>query len=211
MTANVSEVEKFYCKGDAISLNNKWIKWRRAFEIYLDAANIVTEKQKLASLLHSGGIDIQEIFYSFPNNTETSDGADNKVYKIAIKQFDNYFSPKQNFIYERHLFPQIKQHNKESFDKFLFRLKQQAAKCHFVNTDEHIIDQITDACNMEKLRQKILLLTNDEINLKNIIALGNNLEALNEQLNNFSVKKKKFNKRKRLELQKMLCVYDAEV
>jgi len=132
-------------------------KWKRTLQIFLIAANIKDEEAKRATLLHTGGLGLQEIFYNIPGAQE-SGGENEKVFEIAIQKLDEYFAPKQNKIYERHIFRLMKQEDGEKFEKFVVRLRNQAEKCKFSDTNEHIIDQITEKCNTKALRKKILLI-----------------------------------------------------
>lgn len=75
--------------------------------------------------------------------------------------------------------------------KFVVRLRGQAKKCKFNDANEHIIDQITEKCRINKLRKKILLMANETINLNTIIAETNALEAVTRQLEDFSRTKAK--------------------
>lgn len=159
MTSNLMSLDKFSCEGEQESLL-RWMKWKRAFNIYLTAADINDDKTKIATLLHTGGLEFQEIFYNIPGLHEE------KVYDTAITKLDNYFKPKHSIIYERHLFRSIKQEDGENFDKFLLKLRHQAERCMFSNADEHIICQITEKCKSNAFRKQILLLSNEEINLK---------------------------------------------
>lgn len=83
----------------------------------------------------------------------------------------------------------MKQEKGEKFDKFVQRLQYQAEKCSFTNTIENIIDQITEKCLLKELKQKIL--TNDNINLDNIIVEANKLEAVHRQIEQYSELQKK--------------------
>lgn len=109
------------------------------------------------------------------------------VYKVAFNKLDEYFSPKQSKIYERHLFRLIKQEEGEKFEKFLLRLRNQAGKCRFTNNDEHLIDQIVEKCNLTELRKKILS-AGDTITFDQIVIEANTLEAVGKQLENFNKK-----------------------
>lgn len=176
-------LEKFECEGEVGSVSVRWERWKRGLYIYLEAAGIDSEIKKRASLLHFGGHELQEIFYSIPGaNDEEGD-----LFSIAIQKLDEYFSPKQSKVYERHLFRQLKQLPDEKFEKFLVRLRHQASKCQFSNQDEQIIDQIVEKCNSEDLRKKILK-TGDSMTLNEIVTEANVLEALNRQLENFEKK-----------------------
>lgn len=173
-------MEKFSCEGDPESLHLKWVIWKRAFEIYLTAANIHEEKAKRATLLHTGGLQLQQIFYNIPGtNVEC-------LYETAIKKLDDYFMPKYSQIYQRHLFRKIQQKDGENFDIFLSKLRNQAEKCMFSNSEENIIDQILEKCQSNELRKTILLLSDEEINLDKIITIANTLESVTRHLHDFS-------------------------
>lgn len=184
MESDMCTLEKFTCDDTKESLSLKWRKWKRAFDIYTEAYNISTEKKKLVPMLHIGGLQLQEIFDSLPN-MNVADNTDENVYKNAIQKLDEYFAPKQNLIFERHLFRQMTQQHGEQFNQFLARLRHQAAKCMFSNEDEHIIDQVAEKSNMPELRKQLLLLTNNEISLNSIIAKANALESLSRQLQDY--------------------------
>lgn len=176
-------LDHFDCEGDPTSVGTRWEKWKRAFEIYLLAANVDTPVQKRATLLHVGGIALQEVYYNLPGaHAEVAEGVD--VYAIALKKLDGYFAPKQSRIYERYLFRLMKQEDGEQFERFLLRLRNQADKCQFHNKEEHIIDQITEKCRLVELRKKILE-CGDTITLDEIISKANALEVVARQLEQF--------------------------
>lgn len=81
-------------------------------------------RKKRATLLHMGGLSLQEDYYNIPgaHATDTEDD----VFEIAVKKLDEYFSPKQSRVYERHLFRLMKQEPWEKFEKFLIRLRHQS-------------------------------------------------------------------------------------
>lgn len=171
LMANIQYIEPFECEGESTSSGVRWERWKRALDIYLLAANIESDIRKRAVLLHSGGIVLQEIVYNIPGAiVEPAENID--VYTITIQKLDDYFAPKQSKVYERHIFRLLKQEPAEKFEKFLVRLRHQAAKCHFTAPDENLIDQITGKCSAEELRKKILI-TGDNITLQTIITEAN--------------------------------------
>lgn len=182
--ANLIAIQPFDCESEPSSEGTRWEKWLRSFEIYLDAANIDQPSKKRATLLHSAGSILQEVYYNLPGahvEPKDEEGNDIDVYKIAIQKLNEYFSPKQSKIYERHLFRLTKQEEGEKFEKFLVRLRNQASKCKFTNTEEHLIDQIVEKCTSVELKKKILSI-GDNVNLDSIIYEANALETVNRQL-----------------------------
>ncbi|XP_046964591.1 uncharacterized protein K02A2.6-like [Vanessa cardui] len=176
-------LEKFECEGDVGSVSIRWERWKRSLYIYIEAAGIDTELKKRASLLHFGGCELQEIFYSIPG-ANINDG---DLFNIAIQKLDEYFAPKQSKVYERHLFRLLKQETDEKFEKFLVRLRHQASKCQFADQEDHIIDQIVEKGRSDDLRKKILK-AGDKITLDEIVIEANVLEAIDRQLENFGQK-----------------------
>lgn len=77
--------------------------------IYLDATSIEEPRKRKATLLHFGGLGLQEIFYNLPGaNVDVPDDLGNDIFEIAISKLDEYFAPKQSKVYERHLFRLVK-------------------------------------------------------------------------------------------------------
>nr|CAI5850825.1 unnamed protein product [Callosobruchus analis] len=164
-----------------------WAKWKRALGIYLDAANIDNPSKKKATLLHVGGLGIQEIYYNLPG-AHVEPTEDNDVYEIALRKLEKYFAPKQSKVYERHIFRLLKQEPTEKFEKYLVRLRNQAEKCKYTNPEENIIDQIVEKCHLTDLRKKILTI-GDSITLEGIVMEANALESVSRQMEDFDGRK----------------------
>ncbi|KAG7303117.1 hypothetical protein JYU34_013146 [Plutella xylostella] len=183
MSSTALTLENFECDGDATSVVARWQRWKRALYIFLDASGTEKSEVKRAKLLHFGGFDLQEIYYNIPGaNAEPDNDVD--VFKVAIEKLDAYFAPKQSKIYERHVFRLMKQETGEKFEKFVVRLRQQAEKCQFHDSNENIMDQIAEKCSNIELRKKILK-TGDAITLDQIIMEANTLESVDKQLEEF--------------------------
>ncbi|XP_049880106.1 uncharacterized protein K02A2.6-like [Pectinophora gossypiella] len=189
MADHLPPPEKLDLEGDSVSVGLRWEKWKRSLQIYLEATEIASPQKKRAILLVLGGVGLQEIFYNLPGaSVEPANDID--VFDVAIKKLDEYFCPKQNKTYERHIFRLIKQEDGENFEKFLVRLRDQAAKCKFDKPEEHIIDQIIGKCASSELRKKVLTM-GDEAALDKIITVANTLEIVNHQLDSYEQRDKK--------------------
>lgn len=138
----IPPLEPLDYEGDPASIGLRWEKWKRGLELYLAATNVTLPEVKKATLLHMGGLSLQEIYYNIPETEAVGED----VFTVAVEKLDKYFSPKQSRIYERHLFRLVKQEAGEKFEKFLVRLRHQCSKCKFISPEEHIIDQITEKC-----------------------------------------------------------------
>ncbi|CAH2105722.1 unnamed protein product [Euphydryas editha] len=188
MSSNLPSLEKLDLEGDNASLGQRWEKWKRSLNIYLEATDITTPVKKRATLLLLGGSNLQEIFYNLPGaNVEPTNN--NNVFEIAIQKLNDYFTPKQSKVYERHVFRLIRQEEGEKFEKFIIRLRNQAEKCQFDKPEEHLIDQVTEKCLSTDLRKKILTI-GDSITLDKIITEANTLEVVNRQLEEYGQQNK---------------------
>lgn len=135
--ASIPVLESFDCTGDPTSVGVRWEKWKRAVELFLLASNINNPVKQKATLLHCRGLALQEIYYNLPgSSTETSSEETANVYQNIIKKLDEHFFPQSSNVFKRHLFRLIKQEPQEKFDKFILRLRNQAAKCGFTNVEE---------------------------------------------------------------------------
>ena len=138
-------------KGEPTTLSVRWKWWKRAFHLYVASKGVTNQAQKVALLLHSGGMDLQEIFYTLAPEDEAQNNLDN-----CLTVLDNYFTPKVNVPFERHEFRQLAQLQGETTDQFVCRLRQKAVSCEFDKLDEAIRDQLIEKCRDPELRRKFL-------------------------------------------------------
>ena len=70
---------------------------------------------------------------------------------------DNYFLPKVNILYERHLFSNMKLDQNETVDQFITRLRVRGDNCDFGDKlSESIVQQVVNECQSHKLRVKLI-------------------------------------------------------
>ena len=157
--------------------SGRWRRWRRSFEYYIEARGTVDPARKKALLLHTAGINVQDIFETL---TLPAAGDRDDEYSVAIRALDDYFLPQTNIPYERHCFRQLQQDNNETVDQFVTRLRQQADLCNFAEQkDEHIRDQFIDKCKSDILRRQ--LLEKREVTLANALEIARAKEAAEKQ------------------------------
>ena len=95
---------------------------------------------------------------------------------------DDYFVPKANVPFERHLFRQIVQESEETVDQFVCRLRQRAINCEFgENENDYIRDQVIDKCYSSKLRRKFLE-KERTLTLDDLLRIARSQEAVDRQL-----------------------------
>ena len=147
---DVASLPSFNPKEDPKTLAARWKLWKRSFKLYLVAKGVTRDEQKTALLLNTGGLNLQELYYTLVS------GADIRPFTESIELLDNYFAPRLNIPFERHRFRQMEQASSESVDQFVCRLRQKAIPCDFTNVDEAIRDQLIERCRDPKLRRKFL-------------------------------------------------------
>ena len=98
---------------------------------------------------------------------------------------DDYFVPKANVPFERHLFRQIAQESEETVDQFVCRLRQRAINCEFgENENDYIRDQVIDRCYSSKLLRKFLE-KEGALTLDDLLRIARSQEAVDRQLRQY--------------------------
>jgi len=153
VNADIGGIPQFDCHGDPTSIGARWKKWRRAFEIFVEGKGVTEPAQKKALLLHCGGMQMQDIFFTFPT---IDPQGDETAYIVALNQLDHYFTPQVNVPYERHLFRNISQQPSETIDQLITRFRQKEEFCGFNDSSGQIRDQVIEKCLSHNLRRKLL-------------------------------------------------------
>lgn len=176
-------IEKFDCFSDPATLGRRWKRWLNAFELYADGKGLIIEEDKddnkqrrRALLLHFAGPDVQDIFSTLPD-TGTA-----KEYDKAVAALNNYFVPKVNTAYARHLFRQITQNTGEKTQQFVTRLRQAAKDCGYgTDTDNHVRDEVLAKCTSTALRRK-LLEEGETLTLTRTLEIADQFEKVEAQM-----------------------------
>ena len=86
------DLTTFDCVSNGVG--TRWIKWKRAFEISANARKISDQKQKCSMLLHCGGMQLQDIYFTLKGDLSKYDDAEK-----ALTQYFQLF----NLAYMYHL------------------------------------------------------------------------------------------------------------
>ena len=113
---DVSCLEPLNRKEEPHSLSQRWKRWKRAFNLYVIGKGVSDDAQKRALFLHVAGMDVQEIYFTLAVDAESA------TFEATVKVLDDYFVPKANVPFQRHLFRQIVQESGETVDQFVCRL-----------------------------------------------------------------------------------------
>ena len=118
---------------------------------------VVNDAQKKALLLHTAGIEVQELYETVtdPGPTEEFEEDTATDFEKTVRTLNTYFVSKLNEPYERHVFRSMAQQEREVVSQFIARLRKQGQICNFVNPDVDIRDQVIDKCRSSELRKQI--------------------------------------------------------
>jgi hypothetical protein len=137
----------FKVTGTNTNLSKSWATYIKRFDYYIQATGITKDEQKRALLLHLGGDEIQDIFETLDCGNSFAD---------AIDALTEYFNPKKNIAYERHVFRQAKRNQDETIDNFVIRLKQLSLSFDYPGeiVNYMIRDQVIENCKSTALKRK---------------------------------------------------------
>lgn len=95
------------------NLAENWRRFRRSFDIYLSAAELIDKSNvtKVNVLLNVIGDEAVEVFDTLQLND-----LQRINYNAVITAFDTFCAPRKNTVYERFTFYQRKQKDSEPFD-----------------------------------------------------------------------------------------------
>ena len=158
---------------DSTTISTRWKKYKRTFENLVVALNVTDDRQKKALWLNYIGEEAYRVYENLTFGTE------DEKYEAVITLLDGHFAPKSNISYERYLFWNFKQNSDERIQQFYIRVKQQALKCDFGDTNSEIKQQLILATNSHKLRR--CCFRNPDIKLENILTYAKTLKDAESQ------------------------------
>ena len=144
-----------------------WTKYKKRFGLLCAAIGVTEQQQKLSMFLTYVGDEVYEVYENVLTEEETT-------YDQVMGKLDEYFKPKINISYETYLFRLLKQNEEESLQQFHVRLKEQATKCNFHDSEREIKQQIELFTKEPKLR--LYAFRNPEKNLQDLLMVGKTLE-----------------------------------
>lgn len=188
------QLQAFDYTAHADNVGIEWQKWLRSFETMIRASRIDDENWKKDLLLHYAGSSVQQLFDTLPElaGVELRGPLMNiehytpnmTSYEEARARLNEFFLPKENSTYERHLLRQMKQRSGESIDGFTIRLRVQAERCGFGDRmEENIKDQIIQNCQSATLRRD--LLKRGDASLEEILSVAKIFETVAQQEKSF--------------------------
>ena len=164
----VPTIAPFKPKGEPTSVAQRWEKWIKSFNYFVDATGIENENRKKALLLHLAAAETQEIFDTLAPAEDT--------FAAPFTALNTHFAVTKNVPYERSKLNQARQEPSESIDQFITRLRKLALTCEYGNnTEDQIRDRVIASCNSSKLRTK--LLSESNLTLNRVSEIGRTMET----------------------------------
>ena len=151
-------------------------KYISRFRNLLTATNITDPKRQKALLLHYAGAEVNDIFETLTITEPTEEETD---LDVTVKALSDYFTPKQNPVFEEYKFRTAKQAPGESLMTYYTRLKQLSLTCEFANVDREITSQIVQHGRSQRLRRKAL--ADPTITLAKLLDMGKAMELVDTQ------------------------------
>ena len=197
-----------------------WTRWYSNFHVYLTATGFDTEDvdqgRKRAILVHCLGTEGQRIFNAL---------SDTDSYNAAVNALKGQFGKSKSVILQRYQFRKREQHSGESLIEYVATLKALASGCNFgALSDEMIRDQLIEKTNCQRIRER-LLMESDDLTLQKAMQIACQVESamqeshlMKENPLQFNVKKqensvqhvdnRKVYKKKTNHIQKMSKIQD---
>ena len=114
--SDVGLIPFFDVGNDINSLGQRWTRWLRSFNLYATGKGVVEAQQKKALLLHSAGMEVQDVYYTL---VERDPGEHETVYEVAVEILNNHFTPQVNNSFQRNQFRAMEQKPQETIEQFI--------------------------------------------------------------------------------------------
>ncbi|KAL4706285.1 hypothetical protein ACJJTC_017452 [Scirpophaga incertulas] len=113
-------------------LPTDWAVWINRFKRYLQLSGQAeaSNDDRINCLIYCMGGKAEEILLQFKKTDE---------YEVIVENFNNYFNPKKNVVFERFKFNSRKQNEDERVDDFITNLYKLSETCEYGDLTEELI------------------------------------------------------------------------
>mgnify|MGYP001794878679 FL=1 len=152
---------QFLPDGDASTVSVNWDSWLEEFEAFADSKGLFNldgaqyankRSQRKALLLYHAGSRVREIH-------STLDQTGRDQYDEMVALLNAHFHVEPNVTYQRHMFRQCFQNEKETVSQYCARLLKLVTHCDYGDANavnNQVRDQIVEGCHSDELREKLL-------------------------------------------------------
>lgn len=165
-------------KGADKDLYGRWVKYKRNVELNMKI-NKIDNSSRAPYFLSVAGTYIQELDLYLPE-CSGDDKALLDDYEQLIQRLTEFFKPKTNIAQECNKFRDMKQERGEKMTEYVVKLREQAEKCFFADTDTEIKMQVINKCFSTKLKSKFL---EKDYTLNELMHIASVSEMKDEYLN----------------------------
>ena len=204
----IQGVAPFDGKGNSSALGPRWKKCLQSFQYFLVAKRVMNDAQKKALLLHTAGIEVQELYETLSDPGPSVEFEEDTAtdFEKTVRTFNAYFVTKLNEPYERHVFRSMAQQDGETVGQFIPRLRKQAQSCSFANSNVDIRDQVVSITEIKKKR----LLTKEHLTLQKVQEVARSMEAVDLQAKKMGAQDSASSTEKSLGVTKVVSISDSK-
>lgn len=156
---------------------NDWPSWKKRFLRFRTASGLDAKPEagQVDALVYLMGPQAEEIF-----NTFKLEPAEQKKFEVALNQYEAYFIPRRNIIYERAKFNTRTQQEGESVEDFVTALHTLSTTCNYGDLREDLIrDRLVVGLQDHKVSRALQL--DPDLNLQKALLVARQHETVNQQ------------------------------
>ncbi|KAL1432308.1 hypothetical protein MTO96_013627 [Rhipicephalus appendiculatus] len=156
---------------------NDWPAWKQRFLRFRTASGLDAkpEKSQVDALVYLMGPQAEDIFKTFSLEPD-----DKEKFEAVLKEYEGYFVPRRNIIYERVKFNTRTQQDGESVEDFVTALHALASTCDYGELREDLIrDRLVVGIQDHKVSRALQL--DPELKLQKALLVARQHETINQQ------------------------------
>ena len=146
------QMSSFTTADDPDETGRKWGKWKKELATRLRFFKITEAQDKIDALNIYGGELIRELIETLPDGA-----AAGNEYDMAVGKLDTFFTPMVNADSARSKFERLHQLDRETVAQYNVRLRMQAVKCNFPDTNDTIRSKLLQSMRDGKLRREAMV------------------------------------------------------
>lgn len=157
---------------------NDWPTWKQRFLRFRTASGLDAkpEKSQVDALVYLMGPQAEDIFKTFQLEHD-----DKAKFEAVLKEYEDYFVPRRNIIYERVKFNTRTQQDGESVEDFVTALHALASTCDYGGLREDLIrDRLVVGIQDHKVSRTLQL--DPDLKLQKALLVARQHETINQQL-----------------------------
>lgn len=155
----------------------EWPKWKKRFERFRTSSGLIAkpEPHQIDALLYIMGDQAEDIYGTFQLSAEEA-----KKFTVVVEQFDKYFIPRRNVIFERARFNTRVQQEGEPAEDFVTALHALSKHCDYGELQEQLVrDRLVVGIKDQKLSARLQL--DADLTLQKALETVRQVESVRQQ------------------------------